>query len=145
MTVVKTTDDLLSSSDRARRHGEVRMLKAIKRKQKYQEPRKRKILKQGSGYGPNEEDLENEDDDIRDVDFRLYNNSAKLEVDKFFFLLLYLVINTKFKRRYCVLNQLTIYFSRLVVRKLIYVIGLMYCLDRKRVYLVSQYALHLST
>ncbi|KAL9885403.1 putative ATP-dependent RNA helicase DHX34 [Glossina fuscipes fuscipes] len=80
MTATKTTDVLLSSSDRARRHGEVRMLKAIKRKQKYQEPRKRKILKQRSGYGTNEEDLENEDDDIRDVDFRLYNNSAKLEI-----------------------------------------------------------------
>uniref|UniRef100_A0A1B0BK13 ATP-dependent RNA helicase DHX34 n=1 Tax=Glossina palpalis gambiensis TaxID=67801 RepID=A0A1B0BK13_9MUSC len=80
MTATKTTDVLLSSSDRARRHGEVRMLKAIKRKQKYQEPRKRKILKQRSGYGTNEEDLEYEDDDIRDVDFRLYNNSVKLEI-----------------------------------------------------------------
>uniref|UniRef100_A0A1A9WXX5 ATP-dependent RNA helicase DHX34 n=1 Tax=Glossina brevipalpis TaxID=37001 RepID=A0A1A9WXX5_9MUSC len=80
MTMVKTTDDLLSSSDRARRHGEVRMLKAIKRKQKYQQPRKRKVLKQRTGYGTNEEDLENENDDLRDVDFRLHNNSAKLEI-----------------------------------------------------------------
>lgn len=77
MTTTKSTDDL-SSSERARRHGEVRMLKAIKRKQKYQEPRKRKLLKHNSNE--NDEDFENAGDDIRDIDFRLYNDAAKLEV-----------------------------------------------------------------
>ncbi|KAI8125562.1 putative ATP-dependent RNA helicase DHX34 [Lucilia cuprina] len=78
MTTSKATEEL-SRSERARRHGEVRMLKAIKRKQKYQEPRKRKLLKHHAG-DDGEDDFENAADDIRDVDFRLYNDSAKLEV-----------------------------------------------------------------
>ncbi|XP_073829965.1 probable ATP-dependent RNA helicase DHX34 [Musca autumnalis] len=78
MTAMKSNDDNLTSSERAKRHGEVRMLKAIKRKQKYQEPRKRKILKHHSHDA--EEDFDDADDDIRDVDFRLYNDAAKLEV-----------------------------------------------------------------
>lgn len=78
MTTTKTTEEL-SSSERARRHGEVRMLKAIKRKQKYQEPRKRKLLKHNAGHG-DEDEFENAGDDIRDVDFRLHNDSSKLEV-----------------------------------------------------------------
>ncbi|XP_065365082.1 probable ATP-dependent RNA helicase DHX34 [Calliphora vicina] len=80
MTTTSSTEEL-SSSERARRHGEVRMLKAIKRKQKYQEPRKRKLLKHQAGQNCDEDDdFENAGDDIRDVDFRLYNDSAKLEV-----------------------------------------------------------------
>ncbi|KAM7349375.1 putative ATP-dependent RNA helicase DHX34 [Cochliomyia hominivorax] len=80
MTTSKTTEEL-SSSERARRHGEVRMLKAIKRKQKYQEPRKRKLLKHNEGHNNDEDDeFEKPGDDIRDIDFRLYNDSAKLEI-----------------------------------------------------------------
>ncbi|XP_037805947.1 probable ATP-dependent RNA helicase DHX34 [Lucilia sericata] len=78
MTTSKATEEL-SRSERGRRHGEVRMLKAIKRKQKYQEPRKRKLLKHHAG-DDGEDDFEDAADDIRDVDFRLYNDSAKLEV-----------------------------------------------------------------
>lgn len=81
MTTTSTTEEL-SSSERARRHGEVRMLKAIKRKQKYQEPRKRKLLKHQAGKNcDDDDDFENAGDDIRDVDFRLYNDSAKLDVN----------------------------------------------------------------
>uniref|UniRef100_A0A1I8NLN9 ATP-dependent RNA helicase DHX34 n=1 Tax=Stomoxys calcitrans TaxID=35570 RepID=A0A1I8NLN9_STOCA len=78
MTTNKSSDDNLTSSERARRHGEVRMLKAKKRKQKYQEPRKRKVLKHHTHDA--EEDFDDDDEDIRDVDFRLYNDAAKLEV-----------------------------------------------------------------
>lgn len=71
----------LSSAERARRHGEVRQLKAIKRKQKYQEPRKRKVLKHSSyGAGADEYDDAAAGDDIRDVDFRLQHDAGKLEV-----------------------------------------------------------------
>ena len=69
-----------SAADRARRHGEVRMLKAIKRKQTYSEPRKRKLLKR-QNYDE-EEDFANHGEDIRDVDFRLHNDSDKLQVSK---------------------------------------------------------------
>lgn len=79
MKTCKPSDEL-SSSERARRHGEVRMLKAIKRKQKYQEPRKRKILKHNTEQTADDMDIENQDDDIRDIDFRLHNDNAKLEV-----------------------------------------------------------------
>lgn len=78
MTANKSNDDNLTSAERAKRHGEVRMLKAIKRKQKYEEPRKRKVLKHHTRDA--EEDFEGDDDDIRDVDFRLRNDTAKLEV-----------------------------------------------------------------
>lgn len=78
MTANTSNEDHLTSSERAKRHGEVRMLKAIKRKQKYQEPRKRKVLKHHTRDG--EEDFDDADDDIRDIDFRLYNDAAKLEV-----------------------------------------------------------------
>ncbi|XP_053949579.1 probable ATP-dependent RNA helicase DHX34 [Anastrepha ludens] len=70
----------LTSAERARRHGEVRQLKAIKRKQKYQEPRKRKILKRSSYGGGDDEECDDAGDDIRDVDFRLHHDAAKLEV-----------------------------------------------------------------
>lgn len=79
MLANRLSNDQLSKSDRMRRHGEVRMLKAIKRKQRQQEPRQRKILKHqdivedGSDYNETGKD-------IRDVDFRLQNNAVKLEV-----------------------------------------------------------------
>ncbi|XP_055915540.1 probable ATP-dependent RNA helicase DHX34 [Eupeodes corollae] len=72
------SEESLSSADRSRRHGEVRMLRAIKRKQKYQEPKKRKILKRN--HDEEEEFGENNTDDIRDVDFRLTHDSNKMEV-----------------------------------------------------------------
>ncbi|XP_075158429.1 putative ATP-dependent RNA helicase DHX34 isoform X2 [Haematobia irritans] len=78
MTTNKFKDDHLTSSERAKRHGEVRMLKAIKRKQKYQEPRKRKLLKHHNNEA--EDNFDDGEDDIRDVDFRLYNDAAKLEI-----------------------------------------------------------------
>lgn len=88
MAACKPSEEL-SSSERARRHGEVRLLKAIKRKQKYQEPRKRKLLKQNAAQNSDDdEDIGNATEDIRDVDFRLHNDSAKLEVFSRNFLLI---------------------------------------------------------
>lgn len=82
MNANKSSSEELSSTERARRNGERRILKAIKRKQKYQEPRQRKILKRNSSYGATESDFEdaNDGDDIRDVDFRLRNNSDQMNV-----------------------------------------------------------------
>ncbi|XP_023158361.1 probable ATP-dependent RNA helicase DHX34 [Ceratitis capitata] len=84
MTCKNADGTQLSSAERARRHGEVRQLKAIKRKQKYQEPRKRKILKHNHGYGGDGGEDEFDDatagDDIRNVDFRLQHDTAKLEI-----------------------------------------------------------------
>ncbi|XP_039961333.1 probable ATP-dependent RNA helicase DHX34 [Bactrocera tryoni] len=81
MTCKNSDGAPLSSAERARRHGEVRQLKAIKRKQKYQEPRKRKVLKH-SGYGAGDDEYDDAaaGDDIRDVDFRLQHDAGKLEV-----------------------------------------------------------------
>lgn len=79
MLVNRFSNDQLSKSDRMRRHGEVRMLKAIKRKQRQQEPRQRKILKHQNIAEDSAEQNET-GEDIRDVDFRLQNNVAKLEV-----------------------------------------------------------------
>lgn len=78
MLVDSNSDSNYSSADRARRHGEVRMLRAIKRKQKYQEPKKRKFLKRTAM--DDEENLDEMGDDIRDVDFRLNHDSLKMEV-----------------------------------------------------------------
>lgn len=99
MTTNKSNDDNLTSSERAKRHGEVRMLKAIKRKQKYQEPRKRKVLKHNTNDA--DEDFDDADDDIRDVDFRLYNDAAKLEVSELeFFLIMCFTLSIP---RYCLI------------------------------------------
>lgn len=86
MLVSRFNDDQLSRTDRMRRHGEVRRLKAIKRRQRQEQPRQRKILKhpggmQEDGGGGDDEQGETKGEDIRDVDFRLQNNAAKLEVD----------------------------------------------------------------
>lgn len=76
----RISDNQLSKSDRMRRHGEVRMLKAIKRKQKNLEPRQRKILKHSNVVEEEADSKDTAGDDLRDVDFRLQNNTAKLEV-----------------------------------------------------------------
>ncbi|XP_036318535.1 probable ATP-dependent RNA helicase DHX34 [Rhagoletis pomonella] len=80
MTCKNEDTTQLTSAERARRHGEVRQLRAMKRKQKYQEPRKRKILKHISYGGDEEFDDAAAGDDIRDVDFRLQHDAGKLEI-----------------------------------------------------------------
>ncbi|XP_067640637.1 probable ATP-dependent RNA helicase DHX34 isoform X2 [Eurosta solidaginis] len=81
MTCKNKEGTQLTSAERARRHGEIRHLKAIKRKQKFQEPRKRKVLK-SSGYSGEGDEFDDASagDDIRDVDFRLQHDTVKLDI-----------------------------------------------------------------
>ncbi|KAH8396464.1 hypothetical protein KR222_010680, partial [Zaprionus bogoriensis] len=80
-------DTTLSSSERARRHGELRQLKALKRRQRYEQPRQRKQLKQQHGHGHADDNDEDEaeqaahgqaGEDMRDVDFRLRHDARQL-------------------------------------------------------------------
>ncbi|KAM8720918.1 hypothetical protein ACLKA7_006889 [Drosophila subpalustris] len=70
----------LNSSERARRHGELRQLKALKRRQRYEQPRQRKLLKHHQGHYDQQQDDEDQDpsEDMRDVDFRLRHDARQL-------------------------------------------------------------------
>lgn len=70
----------LNSSERARRHGELRQLKALKRRQRYEQPRQRKLLKHQHGLHGQQDDDEQGDpsEDMRDVDFRLRHDARQL-------------------------------------------------------------------
>ncbi|XP_037929881.1 probable ATP-dependent RNA helicase DHX34 isoform X2 [Teleopsis dalmanni] len=69
-------ENTMSSADRSQRHGEICLLKALKRKHKYQKFETRKILKMNSINNA----FERASDDIRDVNFRLSHDSNKLEM-----------------------------------------------------------------
>jgi len=92
----------MSSSDRAMRHGELKQLRALKKEYHMAAPRKKKFLKlEESEYGienPNS-DQEEVEPDIRDIEFRLKNDSGQVKVsimDKLltYFVLMYYVLNT---------------------------------------------------
>lgn len=70
----------LSSSERARRHGELRQLKAMKRRQRYEQPRQRKLLKHQQHHPDDEHGADDGDpsEDMRDVDFRLRHDARQL-------------------------------------------------------------------
>lgn len=73
-------EETLSSAERAIRNGEIRNLKAIKRAHKMEAPRKRKLLKRE--YDDDEEKQFEDDngmEDIRDIDFRLRNDSRRMK------------------------------------------------------------------
>uniref|UniRef100_T1GNX7 DEAD-box helicase OB fold domain-containing protein n=1 Tax=Megaselia scalaris TaxID=36166 RepID=T1GNX7_MEGSC len=76
MMMAETTGEE-SSAERSKRHGEVQMLKSLKRAQKFQEPRKKKFLKREEFT---EESFDDQTKDIRDVDFRLSHDSNQLEI-----------------------------------------------------------------
>ncbi|XP_017064853.1 probable ATP-dependent RNA helicase DHX34 [Drosophila eugracilis] len=71
--MVVASSSQLTSAERATRHGELRQLKAMKRRQRFEQPRQRKLLKQSGGRAPEDEEERDEEqgDDMRDVDFRL--------------------------------------------------------------------------
>ncbi|EDW66104.1 probable ATP-dependent RNA helicase DHX34 [Drosophila virilis] len=71
----------LNRTERARRHGELRQLKALKRRQRLEQPRQRKLLKRqhGAADTQQEEDDDAPDtEDMRDVDFRLRHDGRQL-------------------------------------------------------------------
>ena len=70
----------LSGSERQIRLGEVKQLKGIKREYHQTVPKKRKILELNSGEDPDEEEEAESQIDIRDVEFRLRNDTEKVKV-----------------------------------------------------------------
>lgn len=76
----------MSSSERAMRHGEVKQLRTLKKEYHMAAPRKKKFLKLDEDYAQGEDNLpsENEGDDgeidIKDVEFRLKNDSRQVKV-----------------------------------------------------------------
>ncbi|XP_017089101.2 probable ATP-dependent RNA helicase DHX34 isoform X1 [Drosophila bipectinata] len=67
----------LTSAERLSRHGELIQLKALKRRQRFEQPRQRKLLKHqhqnGEGQG-----LDKQDEDMRDVDLRMRHDARQL-------------------------------------------------------------------
>uniref|UniRef100_A0A8D9DVY2 Probable ATP-dependent RNA helicase DHX34 n=1 Tax=Cacopsylla melanoneura TaxID=428564 RepID=A0A8D9DVY2_9HEMI len=77
-------DDSMSSRERALRHGEIKLLKALKRKQAEEAPKKRKMLKPDSTYEiEREEDGEEREGennmDMNEVDFRLKHDPKQVQ------------------------------------------------------------------
>ncbi|TDG41279.1 hypothetical protein AWZ03_012294 [Drosophila navojoa] len=70
-------NEQLDSKERARRHGELRQLKALKRRQRYEQPRQRKLLKR-QFHEAEQQDEEELGEDMRDVDFRLRHDHRQL-------------------------------------------------------------------
>lgn len=72
--------DDMTSAERALRHGELKLLRNMKKTHKEEESRKRKVLKKD--VWTVEENLDAEDDtvDIRDIDFRLRHNQRQVKV-----------------------------------------------------------------
>lgn len=71
-------EEMLSSSDRALRNGELKQLRDIRRDHRMKSTGKRKLLK-SDPWGL-EDDLDDDVVDIRDVEFRLSHNSNKIQV-----------------------------------------------------------------
>lgn len=68
----------MSSAERSLRHGEVKLLKSLKRSLQDEAPRRRRTLKPDSWTIAEDEDKSAVD--IRDIDFRLKNDSSQLQV-----------------------------------------------------------------
>nr|XP_034176312.1 probable ATP-dependent RNA helicase DHX34 isoform X2 [Osmia lignaria] len=70
----------MSSAERAIRHGELKLLKSLKRTYKQSEPRKRKQLKLET-FDIHLEDNDNDDKeiDIKDVEFRMRNDPSQVQ------------------------------------------------------------------
>ncbi|XP_030381306.1 probable ATP-dependent RNA helicase DHX34 [Scaptodrosophila lebanonensis] len=71
----KSNTETLSSSERACRHGELRQLKALKRKHKFEQPHKQHGALKKNNFGD-----DNNFEDIRDVNFRLRHNGRQLDI-----------------------------------------------------------------
>ncbi|KAK2718300.1 probable ATP-dependent RNA helicase DHX34 [Artemia franciscana] len=77
--LVEAPKEELSGSERQIRLGEVKQLKGIKREYHQTAPKKRKILELNSGEDPDEEEEAESQIDIRDVEFRLRNDTEKVK------------------------------------------------------------------
>jgi len=74
----------MTSSERIQRHGELQLLRRMRREHRNEEPRKRTILKMDL-YGLQEGDAGGAETssklDMKDVEFRLGNDKAQLRVN----------------------------------------------------------------
>lgn len=72
----------LSSGERAIRNGEVRQLRQMRREQRNEAPRKRKLLKSDPWglHGDGDDDENDGAVDIRDIEFRLSHDTSKINV-----------------------------------------------------------------
>lgn len=69
----------MTSTERAMRHGELKLLKSLKRNYKQNEPRKRKQLKVDTFEIQFEDNEDNEEPDIKDIEFRMRNDSNQVQ------------------------------------------------------------------
>ncbi|XP_066590433.1 probable ATP-dependent RNA helicase DHX34 [Prorops nasuta] len=69
----------MTSAERAMRHGELKLLKSLKRTYKQTEPRKRKQLKPDSYEIQMDDDAEDKEIDIKDVEFRMRNDPNQVQ------------------------------------------------------------------
>lgn len=80
MKALSQPNEKMSSAERAMRHGELKLLKSMKRTYNQTAPRKRKQLKMDL-FEIEFEDNDNNDGeiDIKDVEFRLRNDSSQVQ------------------------------------------------------------------
>lgn len=69
----------MTSAERAMRHGELKLLKSLKRNYKQNEPRRRKQLKVETFEIKLEDDDDNGELDIKDIEFRIRNDSSQVQ------------------------------------------------------------------
>lgn len=67
----------LTSAERSTRHGELIQLKALKRRQRFEQPRQRKLLKH-QHRDTEDQGHDERDDDMRDVDLRMRHDARQL-------------------------------------------------------------------
>lgn len=70
----------MTSAERALRHGELKLLRSMKKTHKEQDSRKRKILKKDMWEIEDNLDAEDDSVDIRDIDFRMRHNQRQVKV-----------------------------------------------------------------
>ncbi|XP_027848814.2 probable ATP-dependent RNA helicase DHX34 [Aphis gossypii] len=74
----KNMDDM-TSAERALRHGELKLLRGMKKTHKEEDSRKRKVLKKDMWEIEDNLDAEDDSVDIRDIDFRLRHNQRQVK------------------------------------------------------------------
>lgn len=72
--------DDMTSAERALRHGELKLLRGMKKTHKEEDSRKRKVLKKDMWEIEDNLDAEDDSVDIRDIDFRLRHNQRQVKV-----------------------------------------------------------------
>lgn len=77
----------MTSAERALRHGELKLLRGMKKTHKEEDSRKRKVLKKDMWEIEDNLDAEDDSVDIRDIDFRMRHNQRQVKVKTIHFTL----------------------------------------------------------